>query len=60
MVEHIFENKAEKDHQNPKVFSRIHKKFTNSVFRKVSTCNEIDHLHTYNAALTNLPQIFLL
>ena len=61
IVEQIFENNAEKKSpESKKVFTRSQKKFTNSVFRKVSICYESDHLDTYNAALTTLPQILLL
>ena len=46
--------------KSKEVFTRSSKNFTKSIFRKVSISYESDHPHTYNAALTTLPRIFLL
>ena len=55
---HFWHQEEKRSTESKKVFGRSPKIFKKSVFWKVSTCNEKDHMDTYNAAWTTVPQIF--
>ena len=57
---HFRAPRGKRSPESKKVFARSPKIFKKSVFRKFYTCNENDHMDTYNAAWTTVPQIFFL